>query len=56
MPASPATMTTPGAKKKRAADVSVLEVMHANVDKAQRLLRSVVPQWSGSPRPCHCGE
>jgi 5'-methylthioadenosine phosphorylase len=35
---------------------SVLEVMHANVDKAQRLLRSVVPQLSGAPRRCACGE
>ena len=35
---------------------SVLEVMHANVDKAQRLLRRVVPQLSGAPRPCACGE
>jgi 5'-methylthioadenosine phosphorylase len=35
---------------------SVLEVMHANVDKAQRLLRKVVPQLSGSPRSCVCGE
>jgi len=35
---------------------SVLEVMHANVDKAQRLLRKVVPQLSGAPRPCACGE
>jgi 5'-methylthioadenosine phosphorylase len=35
---------------------SVLEVMHANVDKAQRLLRAVVPQLSGAPRPCACGE
>ncbi len=34
---------------------SVLEVMHANVDKAQRLLRKVVPKLSGLPRPCHCG-
>ena len=34
---------------------SVLEVMHANVDKAQRLLRKVVPQLSGSPRSCPCG-
>ena len=33
---------------------SVLEVMHANVDKAQRLLRQVVPQFSGAPRPCAC--
>ena len=35
---------------------SVLEVMHANVDKAQRLLRQVVPQLSGAPRTCPCGE
>jgi 5'-methylthioadenosine phosphorylase len=35
---------------------SVLEVMHANVDKAQRLLRWVVPRLSGQPRPCACGE
>jgi 5'-methylthioadenosine phosphorylase len=35
---------------------SVLEVMHANVDKAQRLLRRVVPQLSGVARPCACGE
>jgi 5'-methylthioadenosine phosphorylase len=35
---------------------SVLEVMHANVDKAQALLRKVVPQLSGTPRPCACGE
>jgi 5'-methylthioadenosine phosphorylase len=35
---------------------SVLEVMHANVDKAQRLLRKVVPQLAGAPRPCACGE
>jgi 5'-methylthioadenosine phosphorylase len=34
---------------------SVLEVMHANVDKAQALLRKVVPQLSGQPRPCACG-
>jgi 5'-methylthioadenosine phosphorylase len=34
---------------------SVLEVMHANVDKAQRLLLKVVPQLSGTPRPCPCG-
>ena len=33
---------------------SVLEVMHANVDKAQRLLRRVVPQLSGAPRSCRC--
>jgi 5'-methylthioadenosine phosphorylase len=35
---------------------SVLEVMHANVDKAQALLRKVVPQVSGTPRTCACGE
>jgi 5'-methylthioadenosine phosphorylase len=35
---------------------SVLEVMHANVDKAQRLLRKVVPQLSGAPRSCPCGQ
>ena len=35
---------------------SVLEVMHANVDKAQRLLRKVVPRLSGTPRTCACGE
>lgn len=35
---------------------SVLEVMHANVDKAQALLRQAVPKLSGTPRPCHCGE
>ncbi len=35
---------------------SVLEVMHANVDKAQALLRMVVPQMSGTPRSCACGE
>ncbi len=35
---------------------SVLEVMHANVDKAQALLRRVVPQLSGQVRPCACGE
>ena len=35
---------------------SVLEVMHANVDKAQTLLRKVVPQLAGAPRPCACGE
>ncbi|GLH73698.1 S-methyl-5'-thioadenosine phosphorylase [Geothrix limicola] len=35
---------------------SVLEVMHANVDKAQALLRQVVPQLSGAPRACACGE
>ncbi|MBP1773142.1 MAG: mtnP [Holophagaceae bacterium] len=34
---------------------SVLEVMHANVDKAQRLLRKVVPGLAGAPRPCACG-
>jgi 5'-methylthioadenosine phosphorylase len=35
---------------------SVLEVMHANVDKAQALLRKVVPRLSGAPRSCPCGE
>ena len=35
---------------------SVLEVMHANVDKAQRLLRQVVPRLWNAPRPCACGE
>ena len=35
---------------------SVLEVMHANVDKAQALLRAVVPQLSNRPRTCGCGE
>ena len=35
---------------------SVLEVMHANVDKAQRLLRQVVPRLAGAPRSCACGE
>ena len=35
---------------------SVLEVMHANVDKAQRLLRRAVAQLSAEPRPCACGE
>ena len=34
---------------------SVLKVMHANVDKAQALLRKVVPQLSGTERPCACG-
>jgi 5'-methylthioadenosine phosphorylase len=34
---------------------SVLEVMHANVAKAQALLRKVVPRLSGAPRPCACG-
>lgn len=34
---------------------SVLEVMHANVDKAQRLLRKVVPGLAEAPRPCACG-
>ena len=34
---------------------SVLEVMHANVDKAQRLLRCVVPRLAGTARPCTCG-
>ena len=35
---------------------SVLEVMHANVDKAQQLLRKTVPELFGTPRACHCGE
>ncbi len=35
---------------------SVLEVMHANVDKAQALLRAAVPALVGAPRPCACGE
>jgi 5'-methylthioadenosine phosphorylase len=35
---------------------SVLEVMHANVDKAQALLRKVVPQLAGTPQSCACGE
>ncbi|MBK9797033.1 MAG: S-methyl-5'-thioadenosine phosphorylase [Holophagaceae bacterium] len=35
---------------------SVLEVMRANVDKAQALLRRVVPQLSGARRPCDCAE
>ena len=35
---------------------SVLEVMHANVDKAQALLRRVVPRLSGAARLCACGE
>ena len=35
---------------------SVLEVMHANVDKAQALLRHVVPRLSATPRTCACGE
>ncbi len=35
---------------------SVLEVMHANVDKAQALLRAAVPVLSGAPRTCACGE
>ncbi len=35
---------------------SVLEVMHANVDKAQRLLRATVPRLSGAARSCACGE
>ncbi len=34
---------------------SVLEVMHANVDKAQALLRKAVPQLAGTSRPCACG-
>lgn len=35
---------------------SVLEVMHANVDKAQALLRAAVPALAGAPRTCACGE
>ena len=35
---------------------SVMEVMQANVDKAQRLLRKTVPQLSGTPRACACGD
>jgi 5'-methylthioadenosine phosphorylase len=35
---------------------SVLEVMHANVDKAQRLLRTAIPRLSATARPCACGE
>ena len=35
---------------------SVLEVMHANVDKAQALLRAAIPALAGAPRPCACGE
>jgi len=35
---------------------SVLEVMHANVDKAQALLRQVIPGLSTAPRSCACGE
>jgi 5'-methylthioadenosine phosphorylase len=35
---------------------SVLEVMHANVDKAQALLRHVAPMLSGAARPCACGD
>ena len=35
---------------------SVLEVMHANVDKAQALLRAVVPELSVLPRRCACGQ
>jgi 5'-methylthioadenosine phosphorylase len=35
---------------------SVLEVMHANVDKAQALLRAVVPGLADRPRTCACGE
>lgn len=35
---------------------SVLEVMHANVDKAQHLLRAAVPELSATPRPCACGQ
>ena len=34
---------------------SVMEVMHANVDKAQALLRKVVPQLAATPRSCPCG-
>jgi 5'-methylthioadenosine phosphorylase len=35
---------------------AVLEVMHANVDKAQALLRAVAPVLAGAPRTCACGE
>ena len=35
---------------------SVLEVMHANVDKAQRLLRAAVPLLSHAARTCACGD
>ncbi|WP_286354863.1 S-methyl-5'-thioadenosine phosphorylase [Geothrix oryzae] len=35
---------------------SVLEVMHANVDKAQRLLRAAVPGLAAAARTCACGE
>ncbi len=35
---------------------SVLEVMHANVDKAQHLLRAAVPKLASLPRTCACGE
>lgn len=35
---------------------SVLEVMHANVDKAQRLLKAAMPALSAAPRACACGE
>ncbi len=35
---------------------SVLDVMHANVDKAQALLRAAVPALAGAPRTCACGE
>lgn len=35
---------------------SVLEVMHANVDKAQALLRATIPGLADAPRPCACGE
>ena len=35
---------------------SVLEVMHANVDKAQSLLRAALPALAGAPRTCACGE
>lgn len=35
---------------------SVLEVMQANVDKAQALLRAAVPVLAGAARTCACGE
>jgi 5'-methylthioadenosine phosphorylase len=35
---------------------SVLEVMQANVDKAQRLLRKVVPELAETGRTCACSE
>jgi len=35
---------------------SVLEVMHANVEKAQRLIRRVAPLLAAAPRPCACGD